>query len=339
MRTSSRAAIAALILISGMFAAAANARQESYLSARAAFEKGFAAYRSGYYEAAIPAFEFAATQNDENAQFFAEFYLARIFADNAGGRTDHAKAYMLYQKIVNENVDLDPDDGRERVPFVAKALTALAAYMRGGLEEIGLKPDLEQAIEYLQHAATFFNDKDAQFELAKLYMRGEGVEEDVRRAMHYFSVLSQSGHAGAQAFLADLYWRGKFVPKDQQRALALITVAVENAPAHERLWIEDIYQNIFCGSSQGVRKQADGVVAVWRKQLPRTDEPGSMQLGARALQPQRTCSNGEVIEIDRLRAARPKEVGTFPPSQPLPQGATSGFGLREAGAPGVERTH
>ena len=163
------------------------------------------------------------------------------------------------------------------------------------------------------------------------------VEEDVRRAMHYFSVLSQSGHAGAQAFLADLYWRGKFVPKDQQRALALITVAVENAPAHERLWIEDIYQNIFCGSSQGVRKQADGVVAVWRKQLPRMDEPGSMALGARALQPQRTCGNGEVIEIDRLRAARAKEVGAFPPSEPLPQGAPSGFGLRDAGAPGVER--
>ena len=49
--------------------------------------------------------------------------------------------------------------------------------------------------------------------------------------------------------------------KDERRALALITMAVENAPPHERIWIEDIYQNIFCGTSQGTRKQADGIVA------------------------------------------------------------------------------
>ena len=28
----------------------------------------------------------------------------------------------------------------------------------------------DRAVEYLQHAATFFNDKDAQFELAKIYV-------------------------------------------------------------------------------------------------------------------------------------------------------------------------
>ena len=52
---------------------------------------------------------------------------------------------------------------------------------------------------------------------------------------------------------------------DGKGQIALITVSVENAPTHERLWIEDIYQNIFCGTTQGTRKQADGIVAVWRK--------------------------------------------------------------------------
>ena len=82
-------------------------------------------------------------------------------------------------------------------------------------------------------------------------------------------MLSQKGHAGAQAFLADLLWRGKYMKTDPVRALALISVAVANAPAYERVWIEDIYQNIYCGAAQGIRKQATGIVADWRTRYGR----------------------------------------------------------------------
>ena len=100
--------------------------------------------------------------------------------------------------------------------------------------------------------------------------------------MHYLSVLTEEGHPGAQAFLADLFWRGRHVKKDERRALALITMAVENAPEHERIWIEDIYQNIFCGTSQGTRKQADGIVADVAEDVARPAAPSDrMGLGAR----------------------------------------------------------
>ena len=231
-------------------------------------------------------------------KFFAEFYLARIYSDNASAVTDHAKAYLLFQKLADDNADADPDDG-QRAPFVAKALTALAGYLRRGVKEIGVEPDPERAVDYLHHAATFFGDKDAQFELAKVYLGGVGTPEDVKRGMHYLSVLTEEGYPGAQAFLADLLWRGRYVKKDERRALALIRMAVENAPEHERIWIEDIYQNIFCGTSQGTRKQADGIVAVWRKMFARPTAPDDrMGLGA-GLQPQRACGNGELVDINR----------------------------------------
>ena len=83
----------------------------------------------------------------------------------------------------------------------------------------------------MKHAATFFNDEDAQFELAKLYLTGEGIAPDPAQALHYLSVLTtERKHPGAQAFLADLYWRGGPVRRDPLTALALIAVAVENAP-------------------------------------------------------------------------------------------------------------
>jgi uncharacterized protein len=302
-----------------------------YATPQAAFEQGLGAYKSGYYEIAIPALEEAATQGPELNRFFAEFYLARIYSDNAGALTNHAKAYLLFQKLANDNADADPDDGK-RAPFVAKALTALAGYVRSGVKEIGLEPDPDRAVEYLHHAATFFGDKDAQFELAKLYITGGGSPEDVKRGMHYLSVLTEEGYPGAQAVLADLLWRGRFVKKDERRALALITMAVENAPTHERIWIEDIYQNIFCGTSQGTRKQADGIVAVWKKMFGRPAAPDRMGLGGRELQMQRACGNGEVVDIHRYEPAG--AVAATPPPAGRPdamQGSSVGFGFRDPG--------
>jgi hypothetical protein len=323
MRTSSWALAGALIIA---VAAGAHAGGVKYASPQAAFDQGLGAYKSGYYEIAIPALEEAAAKGPDLNRFFAEFYLARIYSDNSGPRTDHAKAYLLYQKLADANADVDPDDG-QRAPFVAKALTELARYLKRGIKTIGVEPDPGRAIDYLHHAATFFGDKDAQFELAKVYLSGEGTTEDVKRGMHYLSVLTNEGHPGAQALLADLLWRGRHVKKDERRALALITMAVENAPEHERIWIEDIYQNIFCGSTQGTRKQADGIVAMWKRMFARpAAEADRMGLGG--LEAQRKCGNGEVIEFQR----EPTTAAT--PSPGLPEtmrgGAAGGF-LRDAG--------
>ncbi len=241
---------------------------------------------------------------------------------------------MLFQKLADDNADADPDDG-QRAPFVAKALTALAGYLRRGVKEIGVEPDPGRAVDYLHHAATFFGDKDAQFELAKVYLGGVGTPEDVKRGMHYLSVLTEEGYPGAQAFLADLLWRGRYVKKDERRALALIRMAVENAPEHERIWIEDIYQNIFCGTSQGTRKQADGIVAVWRKMFARPTAPDDrMGLGG-GLQPQRACGNGELVDINRDGGRPPRTapaVAMPPAARPeAVQGSTTSFGFRDAG--------
>lgn len=264
-----------------------------FVSPEEALRQGVSAYNGGYYEIAIPALEHAAAKD----MFLAQYYLAKLYADNNSAYTDHAKAYMLYQKIANEYADADPED-ETRAPFVARALTELAGYVRLGLPEIGLKSNAALAAEYLNHAALFFNDEDAQFELAKLQLHGAGVAPDVARAKHLLAIIAQKGHAGAQAFLADLYWRGKFMQQDPVRALALISVAVKNAPPQDRVWIEDIYQNIYCGASTGVRSQVTGMVAEWDDRYgrkPETRDRTSLSLLDQS--PERTCANGEAVPL------------------------------------------
>jgi uncharacterized protein len=314
----------------------------TYPSPEAAYDYGISALRSGHPDMAIEAFEFAA----ENDIFLAEFYLARIYADNSVPYTNHGRAFEIYQRIVTEHAGVDVDDD-PKAPFVAKAMTALAAYFRTGIANAGVAQNLEQGATLLRDAAKSFRDEDAQFEFAKILLKGEGIAANPREALYWLRELSTRGHASAQAFLADLYWRGTQVPRDPVQAYLLIDVAVQNAPAADRVWIEDIYQYIFCGASEGVRRQAQGAVADWRSKYGRQREERLGRDGLATIQPRavRTCSNGEPAQPGRRseQSAEPaKPRGTGFVTAPMPgttvgngsgfvQGATPGFGLQDAG--------
>lgn len=356
MRSGSRILLVATVAL-GLASAMAGAGQEPrYRSVQEARDQGVSAFGNGYYEMALDPLEFAAAEND----FLAQYYLARIYSDNASSRTDHGKAYILYQRLADEYADIDPDDDR-RAPFVAKALTALAGYLRSGLSEIGLNADLDRATEYLHHAATFFNDEDAQFQLAKVILenslRRNGEPRDAAReklAIHWLSVLTtERRQPSAQALLAYLMWRGQHEPlvrKDPQRALALATVAAENAAPADRVWIEDYYQEIYCGVSSASRKKVDGMVTSFRQQYGQPvagrtmDRRDRSALGGLPLDAERTCSDGERVPPVKRQAAQqgPTAVNEVPPvretsaTQPFARGAmgavtSPSMGLMEAG--------
>jgi len=168
-----------------------------------------------------------------------------------------------------------------------------------------------------------FNEPDAQFEIAKLYLSGVGVPVDIPLGLHYIQKLVQEGHAGAQAYLADRHWAGGLaqVAKDHARALALSKLAVENAGASDRLWIEDSYQNMYCGAAPAERTRAAEIAAGWRRVFARTPSaermPQPMSLGRRQPTPSRLlCGNGEPIDMD-LRG----NIATSPMASSLTQPA------------------
>lgn len=292
-------------------AASASAAGQPCGAVQESLTKGLDAYANNRYELAIPMFDCVEHSDDKLRRLHAEFFLARIAADESGGFVDHARAYTLYQGIAEAADTVDPDD-RLRAPFIAKAVTAIAGYVRRGLPEIGLKSDLERAVEYYRTSATVFNEPDAQFELAKMHLTGTGVPVDVALGLHYIQKLVQDGHAGAQAYLAEQHWTGALaqVAKDRARALAFIKLAVENASASDRLWIEDRYQNFYCGTHASERVRAGEMVTAWRKVLTRGLKPSqpTMQLGARQPTASLKCSNGEMVDMN---------LGAAPPATPM----------------------
>lgn len=314
-------------------AAKADKATVTFKSIEAATEQGISAYVGGYHGIALPALKYAA----DHKSFFGRYYLARLYADNANAYTRHDQAYLLYQEIANDYTDIDPDDAL-RAPYVADSLVKLARYMRQGIEQIGLRPNPRRAAEYLHHAAVFFASEDAQYELAKMRIIGDGVPSDVRLGKHWLSKLSRLGHPGAQAFLADLYWRGKIVRKDPVQALALISVAVKNASPSDRVWVEDIYQNIYCGAGKGVRASVSGMVAEWDKRYGRKRRgargPRIADLPTLEVQTVRTCRDGEVIPSRReTLVVEDKEKSSLGAPNVM-RGGAGGFSVRGVGAKG-----
>ncbi|MFY0613993.1 MAG: sel1 repeat family protein [Hyphomicrobiaceae bacterium] len=289
-RTVGLAVAASLVL--GMASQGAMA-QVKFASKKGAFTQGYSAFKSGRYDIAVPALKFAAKRKVMRAKF----YLAKIYSDNSGGYTDHARAYTMLREIVSSYAHVDPKDFRV-APFVSKALISIARYERDGIAALKLRPNTKRALQFFDHAASHFSDQDAQFELAKHYLAGDGVEARVPYALNWLARLSKRGHAGAQAFLANLYWDGRYtVGRDRVRALALITVAVENVPEEDRFWIEDLHQNIFCEASRETRQRVHQVVGGWRQRFGRTRAVSTRKndLSELSRETRRMCANGDVV--------------------------------------------
>jgi len=314
-----------LVPLQGVVVGEANAKE--YAKPKRAYEAGIRQYQAGDLGAAIKALEYAAGKG----HFRSKYYLARIYATNSNPYTNHARSFQLYQEIVDQFAEVDRVYNL-RAAYVARAIVQVAHYWKTGIPALGMEPDPARAVSYLDHAAKYFDDQEAQYELAKMYLTGDGIPANAARGKHWLSTLSRAGHAEAQAYLGDLYWRGKYIGKNRIQGMAYVMLALGNAQPHNRVWIEELYQNIYCQSSAKMRREAALVASNLRKIGPRgkaATAGGRMALGLAEFRTTRTCRNGEQVALPKI----PLSHGYRPAGDGSMLGATSGgFGLRSVGA-------
>ena len=231
--------------------------QLSFSSPLEAYRQGKAAFDEGWYGLAYPALRFAAGRG----VFGARLKLANMYERGLGVPRDEAAAFELYKKISDKNWNIS--NFHPAAPFIGQALASLGVYYLNGIDAIGLKPDAHRAATYFTHAAQFFASPRAQYQLAKLYLSGQGVKKNVRRAVAWLNNAAKKKHAPAQALLGQLFWEGELVPKKQITALALLTMAQENAAPEDSEWINGLYKTIVAASDLKTRKGAKTAIARW----------------------------------------------------------------------------
>lgn len=257
-----RRIVAALIGAAGLWAAAigpagsldATARtpvpDKSYRSGKDALRSGVRDYNAGDKVGAVRALEYAADQG----QTLALWKLGRMYADGDGVPHDDLKAFEYFSRIADDNTDDAPDTPNSGV--VASAFTALGTYFLDGISGTYVRPNPERAYDMFNYSASYFGEPNAQYNLARLYLDGTGVDQDPRKAARWFNLAAEKGHRPAQALLGDLLFKGVGVPRQPARGLMWLSLARDGAQGRKDDWIVDLYDKAWASASEADKSEA-----------------------------------------------------------------------------------
>ncbi|MCG7507361.1 tetratricopeptide repeat protein [Mesorhizobium retamae] len=209
------------------------------------FQFGFSAYKNGHKEQAVEAYKYAA----ENGQIGATWKLARMYAEGDGVAQDDYAAYKFFSEIADQDVE----PGSPEESYVSDALVALGDYLKQGIPGSPVNADPVAAQEYFMRAAANYRNPNAQYEMGKMFLKGEGgVKASVRQAGRWLQLAAEKGHAGAQATLGNLLFQsGKVV-----RGLAMMTAALSRATPADQPWIRSMQEEAFAVSGEADRRTA-----------------------------------------------------------------------------------
>jgi uncharacterized protein len=228
---------------------------------QAALRAGLEDFRSGDPRSGLEALKYAAAGGES----LARWKLAKMYADGDGVPHDDAQAYEYFSQIV-ENYDEDNPDPRE-LPVVSSAFVAVGAYSLNGIANSKVPPDPQRALAMFQYAATNFGDPNAQYDLARMYLDGIGVDKDAAQAARWLHLAADKNHAEAQALLGQLLFTGRDgVPSQRGLGLMWLTLARDTALAEKKdQWIIDLYGKAAAAASDNDKEVAALYVADFKK--------------------------------------------------------------------------
>lgn len=222
-----------------------------FSSAREALRNGMRNYNAGDKRGAALALEYAAGQGHT----LALWKLGRMYADGDGVQHDDLKAFEYFSKLADQNADESPDSPNAMV--VSSAFVALGTYFLDGIKDSYVTANPARAVEMFHYAASYFSDPNAQYNLARLYLEGTGVEKDSRLAARWFNLAAEKGHHASQALLGHLLINGQGVPRQRAKGLMWLTLAREaSSDTTKDQWIAKLYEEAFAAAGESDRKLA-----------------------------------------------------------------------------------
>lgn len=221
-------------------------------SLREIFSLGFAAYKRGETVEAVKALQDAAGQGHAGARW----KLGQMYAHGDGVTEDDYHAFKMFEQIVRDQED--DTASSPNAPYVSSAIVALAEYIRSGIPGTPIKSDPAQARQLYSHAATYFGDPEAQFELGRMLLAGEGGRANPKQAARWLNLAAQKGFAKAEALLGYLLFDGETLSREARPALglAMLTRALQIADPSERAWIRPLQEEAFSLSTEDDRRMA-----------------------------------------------------------------------------------
>jgi TPR repeat protein len=191
----------------------------------------------------------------------AQWKLGRMYADGDGVIQDDLRAFEYFSRIANQHAEDNPSAPQATV--VANAFVALGRYYLSGIPNSKIKSDPDRAREMFSYAASYFGNADAQYDLARLYLRNAGASrDDFRYGTRWLGLAAQKGQHQAQALLGQMLFNGDQMPPQRARGLMWLTLARDSA-APDDAWIKESYNKAIAKASDSDRAMALQMLEHW----------------------------------------------------------------------------
>jgi exopolysaccharide production negative regulator len=220
--------------------------------------------QAGKMESAVSALTYAAA----SGQALARWKLGDMYATGKVVPRDDVKAYQYFDQLV-EDYDEDQADQRD-LSVISNAFVRVGVYCLYGVPDSDVRPNPRRAHELFQYAATTFDDPNAQYNLAHMYITGlGGVSKDHVAAIRWLALAAKEGHRSSQALLGHMLFGGDGVADQRAQGLMWLELAQENALNPNDQWIRDLYQRDFHAANDDDRQAA----AMLREARPKAAAP------------------------------------------------------------------
>jgi hypothetical protein len=197
----------------------------------------------------------------EGGHPIAQWKLGRMYAEGDGVAQDDLRAFEYFSRIANAHAEDSPSAPQATV--VAQAFVALGRYYLNGIPNSKIKADTDRAREMFSYAASYFGNADAQYDLARLYLKTpDASREDFRYGARWLGLAAQKGQHQAQALLGQMLFNGDRLPPQRARGLMWLTLARDSAAADE-MWIKESYNRAFAKASDDDRAMALQMLEHW----------------------------------------------------------------------------
>lgn len=191
----------------------------------------------------------------------AQWKLGRMYAAGDGVVQDDVRAFEYFSRIANAHAEDSPS--APQAAIVANAFVALGRYYLSGIPNSKIKVDTDRAREMFSYAASYFGNADAQYDLARLYLKTpDASRDDFRYGARWLGLAAQKGQHQAQAMLGQMLFNGDRLPRQAARGLMWLTLARDNA-APDETWIRESYNRAIAKASDDDRAMAVQMLEHW----------------------------------------------------------------------------
>jgi TPR repeat protein len=204
-------------------------------------------------DTSLTALQYAAEGGHPGAQW----KLGRMYADGNGVVQDDLRAFEYF------NAHAEDSPSAPQAAIVANAFVALGRYYLTGIPNSKITADPERAREMFSYAASYFGNADAQYDLARLYLKApDASRDDFTYGARWLGLAAQKGQHQAQALLGQMLFNGERLPRQPARGLMWLTLARDSAGADET-WIKESYNKAIAKASEEDRAMALQMLEHW----------------------------------------------------------------------------